>query len=47
MVTQAQQEQLGACKAFQKHGSEQAGVTSHFAVHLRNSPVKLASFRGN
>ena len=35
------------CKAFQKHRSAQAGVMSHFAVHLRNSPVKLTSFRGN
>ena len=34
-------------KTFQKHGSEQAGVISHFAVHLRNSSVKLAWFSGN
>ena len=34
------------CEAFQKHGSEQARVMSHFAIHLRNSPVKLASVRG-
>ena len=35
------------CKAFQKHGSEQAGAMAPFAIHLRNSPVKLTTFRGN
>ena len=35
------------CKAFQEYGSEQAGGTAPFAIHLRNSPVKLTSFRGN
>ena len=35
-MSQAQQEQFG-----------QAGVMSHFAVHLRNSPVILASFYRN
>ena len=35
------------CKAFQKHGSEQTGDTVPFAIHLKNSPVKLISFRSN
>ena len=35
------------CKAFQKHGSEQAGAMAPFSIHLRNSPVKLTSFCGN
>ena len=35
------------CKAFQKHGFEQAGAMAPFAIHLRESPVKLTTFRGN
>ena len=35
------------CKAFQKHGSEQAGAMAPFAIHLRNLPVKLTTFSGN
>ena len=35
------------CKAFQEHGSEQAGAMAPFAIHLRNSPVKLTTFRVN
>ena len=35
------------CKAFEKHGSEQAGVMAPFAIHLKDSAVKLASFHGN
>ena len=33
------------CKAFQKHGPEQAGAMALFAIHLRNSPIKLTTFR--
>ena len=35
------------CKAFQKHGSEQEDPMAPFAIHLRNPPVKLTTFRGN
>ena len=35
------------CKAFQKHGSEQASAMAPFAIHQRNSPVKLTSLHGN
>ena len=35
------------CKAFEKHGSEQSGVMAPFAVYLKDSTVKLTSFRGN
>ena len=31
-----------ACKAFQKHGCEQAGIMSRFAMHMLNSPFRLA-----
>ena len=34
-------------KAFQKHGSEQTGAMAPFAIHLRNSRVRLTSFCGN
>ena len=40
-----------ACKAFQKHGSEQSGVHIHFSTFLaanyHTKRVPLASFRGN
>ena len=29
------------------HRSEQAGAVAPFAIHLRNSPVKLTTFCGN
>ena len=32
------------CNAFQKHGLEQAGAMAPFAIHLRNSPVKVTIF---
>ena len=35
------------CKAFQKHGSEQAGAMAPFGIHLWISPVKLTTFHGN
>ena len=34
-------------KAFQKHGSEQAGAMAPFGIHLWISPVKLRTFHGN
>ena len=35
------------CKTFQKHGSEQSGVMSPFAIFLRENPVRLTKFKGN
>ena len=35
------------CKAFEKHGSEEAGVMVNFAVFLKNLKCKLTHFRGN
>ena len=31
------------CRAFQKNRPEQAGAVASFAIHLRNSPVKLTT----
>ena len=38
-----------ACKAFEEHGSDEAGVASHFDVFLKgkSEDVNLASWRGN
>ena len=38
-----------ACKAFEEHGSDEAGVSSHFDVLLKgkDEEVNLASWRGN
>ena len=35
------------CKAFQNIDQKKAGAMAPFAVHLRNSPVKLTAFCGN
>ena len=38
-----------ACKAFEEHGNDEAGVSSHFDVFLKgkDEEVNLASWRGN